>query len=123
MTINNYDEWLMFILKATGVLWLFLNTKKIFALIRESFGRIDKPELLAMIFTPVLIWMLSAEMRRLHEWEIYDDFKFATVALIVMYGFGLKHILYAILAVKGADLKDYDKNLRNSSSDNPDSDS
>jgi hypothetical protein len=123
MNATSWNDWLIFALKATGVLWLFINTKRIFAVIRESFGRIDKPELLAMIFTPVMIWMLHAEMRRLHEWEIYDDFKFATVALIVMYGFGLKHILYAILAVKGADLKDYDKNLRNSSSDNSDSDS
>lgn len=108
------EQWFEYLLKSALVLFLFVNTKRIVALVRESFGRIDKPELLAMIFTPVMIWMLNSERTREHEWAIYDDFKFLVVAIIVMYGFGLKQIINAILLIKGVNVEDDNKKDRDS---------
>jgi hypothetical protein len=109
--VSNLDEWFVFGLKATGILWLLINTKRIFALIRESFGQIDKAELAGMIFTPVMIWMLWCENARVTEYHRFDDFMFGTVALIVMWGFGLRPLISAVLSLRGVKLQDEKDNM------------
>jgi uncharacterized membrane protein len=100
-----WDDWFLLALKATGVIWLLTQTKKIFALLREAFGRIDNYEIAGMIFTPVLIWMLVEESQRTTENQVFNDFKFGVVAVIVMYGFGLRKIVEMFLHLKGNENK------------------
>ena len=114
--MTNLDEWLWFGAKATGLLWLLVHTKKIFELFREAFGKIDKAELAGMIFTPVMIWMLVSEKERATEYHLFDDFMFGTVALIVMWGFGLKPLIAAFLSLRGVKLQDEKDNMGDRSS-------
>ena len=109
--MTNLDEWLWFGAKATGILWLLVHTKKIFELFREAFGKIDKAELAGMIFTPVMIWMLWCENERTTEYHRFDDFMFGTVALIVMWGFGLRPLISAFLSLRGVKLQDEKDNM------------
>jgi len=104
--LSNITQNVELFAKIVAAIWLLFNINRVFAFIREVFGRIDKPELLAMIFTPVMIWMIWSERVRDHEWAIYDDFKFATIAIIVMYGFGLKPIIKSILLIRGVNTQD-----------------
>jgi hypothetical protein len=93
----NLEGWLTFGLKALGVIAVLVYAKRVFALVRESFGHIDKQELAGMILMPILVYLALSNRER----NEYTSFEFAVIALIVIYGFGMKHIIQYLLQLKG----------------------
>jgi hypothetical protein len=108
MSHAEFNDWLIFGVKSSAVVVVIVYFKKILALIRESFGRIDKSELCSMLFSPVLIFMIWSEQNRQHEWQYYSPLEFGAVTLIVMWGFGLRPVLKYFLLLKGVDPKSFE---------------
>lgn len=103
------DEKFIFVFKLTALLFAIFYHKRLIALFRESFGSMDKQELCAMIFAPVMIWMISSYWLSANATDGVRMFLFGVVALIVIYGFGLKKLVNAFLLLRGIDPKALDE--------------